>query len=140
MPAKFSLMIIDENREVRDCLSEIFCNSDFEINLAESPVAALNALPQDHGVAWPDAIILGQQIQSPSADAFLSQLQSRRPEAKDQVSLILFPSFKVSVPSRYEASARQVHVCRLSTIANLLAMVRGLAMKRDFKSREISPA
>jgi hypothetical protein len=127
---KFSLLIVDENREVRECLGDLFRGSGFEIGLAENHDNALRDLPADLSEKGPDAIILGHAAPA-DPERFLSSLQSLRPETSERVALIVFPSFRVSIATSQNEAQRPVPACRLSAVSNLMSVVQGLARRYD---------
>lgn len=122
----FSLLIVDENREVRECLHEIFRESSFEVNVAEDEEDAVRAIPEDRNYG-PDVIVLGHSCQH----AGLAALGEYRPQALHHASIIVFPSFRVTLPNAEGAPDRQSHACGLNAISNLVTLVRGLARKKD---------
>jgi hypothetical protein len=123
---KFSLLIVDESYEVRECLGNLFRGANFEVSLAENRGCALDALPAHEG-GWPDAIIVGQ-LPRGAPDSFFADLERHRPRMRERVPMIVFPSFPVAFET--EEAAKPVQACRLSTVSNLVSVVRGLAEKR----------
>lgn len=131
MPSrKFSLLIVDEDREVRECLWDLFRGSGYEVTLAEGTENALQSMPEDFEDAWPDVIVVGQVPNTGAPDSALVRIRAERPQVLDRASIIVFPSFRVPLPTQAESGRKFVHACRLSTVSNLLSLVRGLANKK----------
>ena len=125
----FSLLIVEEDLEVRECLSALFQDSGYKIALAASQEEALQAMPDLEAGAWPHAILLGNPLfAAPSKQSLLEKLKSR-PKLMEQVPLIVFPSFRVPLPGQPQNSLKFAPACRMSTVSNLLSVVRGLAEK-----------
>ena len=126
MPSRnFSLMIVDEDIHVRECLSEIFHSAGYDVSMAECPESALQQLSQDS--LLPNVFILGKASDSGLIRALLNRPREERLDHEDPPSLIVFPSFRVAFGSPAEGGTRLVHACRLRMVSNLLTLVRELA-------------
>jgi hypothetical protein len=129
---KFSVLIVDEDREVRESLGELFREADYDVNSCGNAEEALLSFPEGVPAAWPHVVILGKDPRAGVPGDFLASIRERHPAAIEHVSVIAFPSFRVSLPGQTgpTGDSRPVQACRLSTVSSLFTLVRGLERRR----------
>lgn len=125
---KISILIVDKRTEVRESLWELLRDAKVDLTVADSAEVALLAFNGERTERWPGIVVLGHGPMG-CANSFLLLAKQHQPEIFRKSSVVVFPILGAAVSE--DAGAEDMpQVCRLDTLANLLAMVRGLVDKR----------
>ena len=125
MMLNYPLLLVEESREARDSLREILHACGFECSLFADKDTALNHLAATAPEGSTSIVVFGEKTPSPNPSLFLEGLQKQRIDLWKKASVFVLNT----IPVQVQSSDGPVHVssaCRLTSLANLLSMLRSL--------------
>jgi hypothetical protein len=125
-----SVLVVDERSEVRNSLWELLRDPVTDVAVAENSRDAFEFFPELARDIWPDILILGQGNSRQGARQIVGEVRNARKDIFERTSIILFPAFQAEALADDGSNGDFPQFCRMSTLANLMAVVRGLAQKK----------
>lgn len=124
-----TVLLVDNDHEVRECMREIFECSGYTVQLAHSVEEAMVKVRHDSSENTADVIVLGYRFSHSDPAFSLSSLQRDLEDAGKNISVLVLSTFSVSVPHTV-GGPRQAHACLLRSVAKMLTMVKGLTLQK----------
>ena len=128
--ASCSILIVDEDRLVRECLTDMFSGvSDLSVHSAVNGESALPYFTGDAAAKKPNLVIVSQKLANSDPSAFIARLFRHPEKAVRLTPVVVFPTFPVAgAPQSGVGQADSA--CRLRTVSNLFVLVNGLLRKK----------
>lgn len=127
---KVSVLVVDERPEVRNCLWEVLRDPATEVSVAENSRDAFGYFPELAQDIWPDIMIVGQSTHHDGAKEIVGEVRNSRKDIFARTSIIVFPAFEGEATKASSEKSNSPQFCRMSTLANLITVVRGLTKKK----------
>lgn len=132
MRAKSFVLVVEENLEVRESLRDILQVVGYSVSIAADPEAAIEQILNEPARERPDVVVLGQKYSNHDRSAFLQRFHAQLVEAGN-ISVVVFSTFAVNLPHE-NGAPKQKPACLLSSVAQLLTLLRGLGRHQPERS------